>query len=99
MGFTGLALGSMLHRDGISLASSPVTGKPTGKPHHPAKAKSVIWLFMVGGVSQMESFDPKPALAKYAGMSMDDTPYKDAATSPWIQQNLRVVNVGKKIWK
>lgn len=97
LGFTGLALGSMLHRDGIARASS---GKaPTGKPHLVPKAKSVIWLFMVGGVTQMESFDPKPALAKYGGMSMDDTPWKDAATSPWITQNLRIVDKGKKIWK
>jgi hypothetical protein len=32
--------------------------------HHPAKAKSVIFLFMNGGVSQMESFDPKPELKR-----------------------------------
>jgi hypothetical protein len=37
------------------------------KPHHEAKAKSVIFLFMVGGPSQVDLFDPKPAIAKYAG--------------------------------
>lgn len=35
--------------------------------HHAARAKHVIFLFMTGGPSQMDLFDPKPALAKYAG--------------------------------
>ena len=35
--------------------------------HHPARAKSVIFLYMDGGVSQVDSFDPKPLLAKEHG--------------------------------
>ncbi len=79
LGFCGLALGAMLHRDGIVRASE--VGKwtpPDGKPHLPARAKSVIWLFMNGGVSHMETFDPKPELTKYAGKTIAETPYKDA---------------------
>jgi hypothetical protein len=76
MGFTGLALGAMLHRDGIARASDGVWTPPDGKPHFAPKAKSVIWLFMNGGVSHMETFDPKPELNKYAGKSIIDTPYK-----------------------
>ncbi len=75
MGFTGLALGAMLHRDGYSAGTS--WRPPDGKPHFPPKAKSVIWLFMNGGVSHMESFDPKPMLNKYAGKTIAETPYKD----------------------
>ena len=55
MGFTGLALGSMLA--GGDVAGHEVS--PAQSPFAP-KAKSVIWLFMTGGVSHMESFDPKP---------------------------------------
>ena len=78
MGCTGLALGAMLARDGIVRANdTPDWHPPTGDPHFTAKAKSVIWLFMNGGVSHMESFDPKPELTKYAGMSINETPYKD----------------------
>ena len=44
MGFTGLALGAMLQKDGIARASD--LGVPDGKPHFKPKAKSVIWLFM-----------------------------------------------------
>jgi hypothetical protein len=43
----------------------------------PPKAKSVIWLFMNGGVSHLETFDPKPMLHKYAGKTIDETPFKD----------------------
>lgn len=78
MGFTGLALGAMLSRDGVVRASDdPTWQPPTGQPHFTPKAKSVIWLFMNGGVSHMESFDPKPELTKYAGKSINETPYAD----------------------
>jgi Protein of unknown function (DUF1501) len=65
MGFTGLAMGAMLAREAGAAAPPP------------AKAKSVIWIFLCGGVSHVESFDPKPALDRYAGQSIEATPYKD----------------------
>ena len=43
---------------------NPLAAKP---PHFPPKAKSVIFLFMVGAPSQIDTFDPKPALEKYDG--------------------------------
>lgn len=78
MGFTGLALGAMLARDGVLRAEDVAAWQPPdGKPHFLPQAKNVIWLFMNGGVSQAESFDPKPELTKYAGKSINETPYKD----------------------
>src|SRR5215468_586895 len=68
MGFTGLVLGAMLHDEAVARGAAP--------PIRKAKAKSVIWLFMNGGVSHMESFDPKPMLDKYAGKTIAETPYK-----------------------
>jgi hypothetical protein len=76
LGFTGLALGAMLHRDGY--ARDEPWAPPTGQPHLAPKARSVIWLFMNGGVSQVESFDPKPMLTKYAGKTIAETPFADA---------------------
>ena len=73
LGFTGLALGAMLHRDGK--ASAAAWTPPDGRPHFPPRAKSVIWLFMNGGVSHIESFDPKPMVTKHAGKSIGDTPF------------------------
>src|SRR5947208_14264735 len=91
MGFTGLALGALLYRDGI--ANAAAIG-PDGKPHFNAKAKRVIWLFMIGGVSHVESFDPKPELNRYAGKTIDDTPYKDTLDNPLVKKNLREVIQG-----
>ena len=77
MGFTGLALGSMLSREARAERSPDVFSLPDGRPHFPPKAKSVIWIFLCGGVSHLESFDVKPALDRYAGKSIDETPFKD----------------------
>jgi len=74
MGFTGLALGAQLQRD--ARAEAGLSWKePSGSPHFAPKAKSVIWLFMNGGVSHLESFDPKPSLNQYAGKTITETPF------------------------
>jgi hypothetical protein len=64
-GLSGLGLASLLEQDGLLKAEG--TAKQS---HFPARAKSVISLFMSGGVSHMDTFDPKPALAKYAGQPL-----------------------------
>lgn len=87
MGFPGLALSAMLQREGD--ADDRMSTGTAGIAHFPAKAKNVIWLFMIGGTTHLESFDPKPALKKYAGMSIAETPYKDVLTSPYSRDNLR----------
>ena len=46
---------------------NPLAAKP---PHFAPKAKSVIFLFMVGAPSQVDTFDPKPALEKYDGQPL-----------------------------
>src|SRR6185436_15967992 len=79
MGFTGLALGALLFKDGIVRADTAPNEHrlPDGKPHFLPKAKSVIWIFMLGGVSHVESFDVKPELNKYGGKTIEETPFKD----------------------
>jgi len=78
MGFASLAAAAMLAKDGVVRAEEvPAWSAPDGNPHFTPKAKSVIWLFMNGGVSQAESFDPKPALSKYAGKSISETPFAE----------------------
>ena len=79
MGFTGLVLGSMLRRDSARAAES-AWHPPDGRAHFPPKAKAVIWIFLCGGVSHVESFDIKPALNTYAGKSIEETPFKDLFT-------------------
>src|SRR5687768_13853759 len=77
MGFTGLALGAMLFQDGVA-RPAPVNAAPDGRPHFTPRARSVIWIFLCGGVSHVESFDVKPELNRYAGKTIDETPYRDA---------------------
>ena len=63
-GFGALALSSLLADPAYGKAKSPFAPR---KPHHDAKAKSVIFLYMDGGVSQVDSFDYKPRLEKDNG--------------------------------
>jgi hypothetical protein len=51
-------------------AKSPLAPKP---PNFAPKAKRVLWLFMHGGPSHVDLFDPKPELAKYAGQSLPES--------------------------
>jgi uncharacterized protein DUF1501 len=53
-----------------ALALSDLVAADNKTPHFPAKAKRCIFLFMEGGVSQMDTFEYKPALEKYAGQQM-----------------------------
>ncbi len=92
MGFTGLALGAMLARDGITKAAESSTHRaPDGHPHFAPKAKSVIWVFLSGGYSQLETFDPKPALNKYAGKTFQETPLANPFESPLHDKRSRSV--------
>jgi hypothetical protein len=93
MGFTGLALGAMLQRDGV-LRAAELLREPGAKLDHPPKAKSVIWIFLIGGMSQMESFDPKPELNRHAGKTIEESPYKSTLESPYLKKNLREVIEG-----
>ncbi len=82
-GISGLALPYLLDRDGL-LAAAPaprclrrrgrVGANPYAPkaPHFKPRATAVISLFMGGGWSQVDTFDPKPALTKYAGQPIDD---------------------------
>ncbi len=67
-GFGWLALQSMLARTGFGAgALNPLAAKA---PHFPAKAKSVIWLFMNGGPSHVDTWDYKPELQKRDGQPL-----------------------------
>ena len=65
----GLALSHLLARDGFG--SMPVPrAELNGGLHHPARVKRIIQLFMNGGVSQMDTFDYKPELARLHGQKI-----------------------------
>src|SRR5688572_15410254 len=63
-GFGMLALADLLCAE----APDPMAPRP---PHFPARARSIIWLFMEGGPSGVDTFDPKPELTKRDGQKID----------------------------
>src|ERR1700683_2887622 len=76
-GFTGVALAALLSRDGFfasaqtptpGASSNPLAPRP---PHFAPKAKNVIFLFMYGGPSHMDTFDYKPTLYRLDGQMVD----------------------------
>lgn len=72
-GIGALALAAMLQNEGR--AADPVAPNPLAprKPHFVPRVKRVIWLFMHGGPSQVDLFDPKPDLVKLAGQPLPES--------------------------
>src|SRR3954451_5418521 len=68
-GIGTVALAALLEKEGRGATSGLPDVNPLApkKPPLPAKAKNVIFMFMEGGPSQLDLFDPKPALAKWNG--------------------------------
>jgi len=91
-GFGSVALaGLMSHGAQAAPAANPLAPKPT---HHAPKATSVIFLYMDGGVSHVDSFDPKPKLAEFNGkpypLKKDKTQFNNDGSvlaSPWAFKN------------
>ncbi|HBL46517.1 MAG TPA: DUF1501 domain-containing protein, partial [Planctomycetaceae bacterium] len=75
-GLGSLGLASLMASEGmLNQAAGASAGSPTSPmapkmAHFPGKAKHVIHIFLNGGASQVDTFDPKPALAKYAGKKL-----------------------------
>jgi hypothetical protein len=68
MGLGLLGLAGVLADDGrLSAAAADVTPLAPKQPHFPGKARRVVHLFMNGGPSHVDTFDPKPLLDKYHG--------------------------------
>ena len=93
-GFGAVALAALLRRPGVrprperARGDGPLAPRP---PHFPARARSVIFLYMDGGPSQVDTFDPKPRLDREHGQ-----PIK-VKTQPTQFNN--VGNVLKSPWK
>ncbi len=69
VGFAHLAFSALLHEEAQAAKSQTKGGGVAGNSrlHHPAKAKRVIFLFMKGGPSHVDTFDPKPLLSRDDG--------------------------------
>ena len=75
-GFGAVGMAGVLGAASARPFGDPLAPKP---PHFPAKAKRVIYLFLNGGPSQVDTFDPKPMLTKYNGQPMPAGKSEDGA--------------------
>lgn len=92
LGFGSVALHAMLSADSRAETRAREPAEHHVSPHSTPQATSVIWLFMRGGLSHMESFDPKPALNKYAGLTINESPFAHVQ-DPERLKKVRVVVV------
>src|SRR2546425_8933971 len=106
-GFGAVALTSVLSGGGLlkpllaeaSAMPSPLKGaNHTLDPkaaHFPPRAKRVIFLFMNGGPSHVDTFDPKPALAKYEGQQPTGELFKKSKGSGFLPSPLKFEKCGR----
>src|SRR5436190_1983152 len=87
IGLGSVALDALLSRD--LAAAEKYRGLP-GFPHHPPRAKRVIFLYMSGGPSHLETFDYKPALDKLDGQPMPESFTKGQPIAQLQGQKLKV---------
>jgi hypothetical protein len=91
-GFGSLAFASLLRQE--ARGDNPLAPK---KPHHEAKAKAVIFLFMAGGPSHLETFDPKPLLNELNGQPRPAE--FGEAKYQFIQKDARLLGTARKFKK
>jgi hypothetical protein len=101
-GFGMLALTALLQQENLLAdASQPVDPLAPKAPMFPAKAKSVIYLFMHGGPSHIDTFDPKPALLKLDGQKLPPSlrnirlQFTDAADAPLLASSRKFEKFGQ----
>jgi len=94
MGFGGIAMGSLLLQDGVTQAAQ--ASQTSGMI--PAKAKNVIWIFLSGGVSHLETFDPKPLLNQFAGKTYEETNLPNPQKLPiYLERSRSVVGFDREV--
>src|SRR6185369_2229753 len=94
MGFASLGLASLLGSQSTAAAAtaSPLAART---PHFPAKARRVIHLFMNGGPSHVDTFDPKPALDRYHGKAIPVTLKTERKTGAAYRSPFKFRKYGK----
>src|SRR5262252_6097713 len=100
-GFGMVALGAMLEQEGLLAAAPEVNPLAPKPPHFAAKAKHVIYLFMHGGPSHIDTFDPKPLLEKLNGQKLPESlrtvrlQFTDAADAPLLASRRKFAKYGE----
>ena len=96
VGVGAMALGSLLNRD--TLAKERADPLAPKKPHFPAKAKAVIYLFMAGAPSQLELFEPKPKLNELHGQKVPES-FTQGKRFAFIKGDAKLLGSARKFSK
>jgi hypothetical protein len=84
-GLAAVALAQMMQQDAHAApGDDPLAPKP---PHHLPKAKSIIWLFIEGGPSHIDLFDPKPKLVELQGQPLPESMRPKFTAMPGTSKN------------
>src|SRR5690349_86539 len=100
-GFGMVALCAMLQQQGLLAAPAEVNPLAPRPAHFPAKAKHVIYLFMHGGPSHLDTFDPKPLLEKLNGQRLPESlqnlrlQFTNAAEAPLLASQRKFLKCGE----
>jgi len=98
LGFGGLALSYLLQREGLALPGS-ADALATKAVDFPAKAKHVIFVFLQGGPSQVDTFDPKPALNRLDGQFLPPSFLEGESALAQIKANESKLMGSRRIFK
>ncbi|EDY20436.1 protein of unknown function DUF1501 [Chthoniobacter flavus Ellin428] len=100
-GIGGLALASILGQNGFFAPAARAGTGPMAVhvPHFPAKAKACICIYMEGGPSQMDLFDPKPKLVELDGQKLPDSMTKNVRFAFLQKDTARIMASHRKFEK
>jgi hypothetical protein len=88
-GIGGLALSHLLSTDGLLGATSIAGGVP--RTHHTPKAKNCIYIYLEGGPSQMDLYDPKPVLNQLDGQALPESMLKNMRFAFLAKESARIM--------
>ena len=88
-GIGGLALTQLLQGDGLLAATSPAGGP--ARTHHKPKAKNCIYIYLEGGPSQMDLYDPKPMLNQLDGQALPESMTKNMRFAFLAKESARIM--------
>ncbi len=103
VGLGAMALGSMMSGDALLSAEGDMTARRTNPlaplpPHFPPKIKNVIYMFMAGGPSQLELFDPKPKLQELDGQVIPQS-YVENKRFAFLKKDAKLMGTRRKFAK
>ena len=98
-GVGGVALSHLLGQDGLLAASSSAVTGPPSRTHHQPRAKNIIYIYLEGGPSQMDLYDPKPMLNQLDGQALPESMLKNMRFAFLAKESARIMGTPRTFKK